>query len=362
MRVLLTRLATASALALAACGQGPAAEPPGPPIVGMHASLRYFEEADMAALAAEVRASGATWVREDLGWDDVERTRGRFDWRRQDLLFDATARAGLTILPILNGIPAWTSTDGRNLPADVDGFARFAAAAVARYGPGGSFWDERPALAAHAPAWFELYNEPYLPGEDGAPPDPAHYAELVATAVTVARRENRRARFLLAGETYMTPDYATYEPWLEALYEAEPALGDYFDGLAAHPYGSGPPQAYDPERRDRSQTRRVEELDRILGEHGDGDKPIWITELGWSTCPAGDECVSEEQQARYLRDAFELLRTRWSGFVEALFVYHLDDYEPRADDDKEPWFGLRRPDGSHKPAFEVFRDYATRSR
>ena len=323
------------------------------PLVGIHASLRYAEDRALDDQAREVGAIGVSRIREDLSWDEIEREPGQFDWERSDRLFEAAARAGLTVLPILNGTPSWVPTDGTTVSSDPEPFARFAAAAVERYGPNGTFWTTSPELAKYAPVWFEIYNEPYLPTEDGAVPDPGRYAALVATAIPRARAANPRARFLLAGETYMTPDYAEYSPWMSALYEAEPELGEYFDGVAAHPYGSGPPQVYDRARRDRSQTRRVEELDAILAENGDGEKPIWITEIGWSTCPSGHECVGEEEQAEYLRQTFDLLEERWS-FVEAVFVYHLNDYEPRADDDKEPWFGLRRPDGTEKPAFEVF--------
>ena len=351
-------VAVAVGLGLTGCSTDGSDRPPPQQVLGVHASLRLLQGGDLRTAIADVRAAGVRHVREDLSWDEVEPERGVFDWARYDELFEEAASAGLVVLPILNGVPGWAAAEGLNLPSDISAYARFAGAAVERYGPEGSFWRARPGLRARAPVWFELFNEPYLPGPNGERPNPAHYARLVKAAVAAGRSADSSARFLLAGETYMTADYATYEPWLTALYEAEPDLGEHFDGLAAHPYGSGPPRDYDRAQRDRSQTRRIEELDRILGDRGDGEKPIWITEVGWSTCPAGDECVDEATQAEYLAQTIELARTRWRPFLDGLFVYHLSDYEPRSDDDTEPWFGLRRPDGSEKPAYEVFRDAA----
>ncbi len=238
-------------------------------------------------LAAERAAnSGVTYAREDFNWNLVERRRGTFDWRHQDNVVGAAARYGITVLPILDDPPGWAG--GPLLPKNAPAYARFTARAVARYGPGGTFWRRHRSLPQRPATWFELLNEPYYATSAGHTPDPAAYARLVAATTPVARAANRRARFLLEAETtYFVPGQPGSYDWIGGMYAAVPDLGRYFDGFAAHPYTSGSPLAWGPTPLDhRYQARRIEDMRAALVAHGDGAKHIWITEVGWSTCAA----------------------------------------------------------------------------
>ncbi len=139
------------------------------------------------------------------------------------------------------------------------------------------------------------------------------------------------------------------------MYAAVPNLNSYFDAVAAHPYsGSSAPD--DP--RGGWGFPRIADIHQKFIDHGAGDKPLWLTEIGWSTCPAApDYCTSEKNQAAYLSQMFTLLSTKYSSYVDAAFVYHRTDLNSKPSD-KEGWFGLERLDGSHKPVFDVFREAA----
>jgi hypothetical protein len=318
-------------------GEAPSARSPrhrpGGLLVGIHATLRGERGRELCRAADLARQSGAELVREDI---DVP------DWRRYDAIFAVTARRGLTVLPIVGG-----------QASDPAGYSRFLARVAARYGPGGSFWRAHPELPARPASYLELFNEPFLPAGDEPGRGPAAYAQLVRTAVPVARRANPRVRFLIAGETTWTNDFEHFMPWMDALYAAVPDLGRYFDALSVHPYSSDPPTHYTPGDT-RWQTPRIEEIRRTLAAHGDAGKPFWATEIGWSTCPDHPDCVTEAQQAAYLRSFFSLVRTRWR-YVRAVVIYHLRDHEGD-DDDKEAFFGLIRADRTPKPAWRVLRE------
>ena len=58
----------------------------------------------------------------------------------------------------------------------------------------------------------------------------------------------------------------------------------------------------------------VPQFTKVLTAHGQADKPIWITEMGWST---GD--VSDAVRATYLRDSVGIVRG-WSN-VRAMAAY-----------------------------------------
>jgi hypothetical protein len=277
-----------------------------------------------------VRATGVRWLREEFDSAPDAAT---------DRVFADAARRNMWILPLLQ--------TGSTLPDDVDAYASMVAAHVSRYGPGGSFWAERPELdASLAPEHFEIYNEPY--GDWYGPVEPAKYARVLRAAVTRGREANPRARFLMAVDR--TPGGERHT-WIDDLYEAEPNLNDYFDAVAMHPYavGRAPDKPDDPWG-----FQRIADARRVLEDHGAGSKPFWITEIGWTTCPEDpDGCVSEEEQAAYMERAAELVRTRYR-FVEAMFFYHFR-LDERDRSESEHFYGIVHNDLSPKPAYHALQ-------
>jgi hypothetical protein len=144
------------------------------------------------------------------------------------------------------------------------------------------------------------------------------------------------------------------------MYGAVPDLNAYFDAVSIHPYSAErSPDVYTPGQGTRWQFRRIEEMRAKFTAHGAADKKFWITELGWATCTAHEDCVSEAEQAAYVTRVFEYARNEYASFVEAVFIYHLNDWGPADQTNKEYWFGLLRKDGSPKPAFEALRSAAS---
>jgi hypothetical protein len=298
-------------------------------------------------------SAGAQYVREDLNWSQVEAQRGRFDWRRPDEMFTVAAQFGLTVLPIIDDAPGWAGGAGGRLPTRVGSFGRFAARTAARYGPGGTFWQRHRQLPQRPATVLELFNEPYLPQSSGGHPDPAQYARLVVAAGTATRSVNRRVRLLIEADTTYSPSAgAPGLDWVAGMYAAVPNLGSYFDAVAVHPYAEGSPLTFTPAGDDRWQSRRLEVVRDSLALHGDGAKHLWVTEIGWSTCPRG--CVSESTQASYLREFFNLRRTRWNRYVDAVIVYSLQDNR-YVKDPREASYGVTRADGIRKPGWYAFK-------
>jgi hypothetical protein len=298
-------------------------------VLGLSANLRSNRGGGRCALAALARALGVRSVREDLSWASVEPRPGEFVWGRFDAVLRAAAQHGLTVLPLLDETPRWATSGGdSSLPPDPAAFADFAARAAVRYGPGGQFWQAHPAIAGFAPAVMEVYNEPYWRGVD-----PAAYAALVRRTADAVRAANARVQLLAE----VTPG-----AWLDSLYAADPAIFSTAAtaGAAVHPYGA-------------DTAARVAGVHAQMTAHGDGAIGVWITEVGWPTCPSDPaDCVSEPAQAKDLATTLALARTAWQPWLRALFVYDLRDYGSPGRD-KEQYFGLLRPDGSAKPALGV---------
>jgi hypothetical protein len=331
--------------ALAGCGdadQAPAASRS--PAIGLVANsigygARLGVEQDLA------RRAGARWLREGFAWGQVEPAPRAREWGQLDRLMANAARRRLRVLPVLLAPPRWAVAAGTGLPRDPAPFAAFAADVAARYGPDGAFWRTHGRLDGRlAPRWFELFNEPYLASGAGGPVSAARYAALAAAAASAGRAANPRTRYLLAADARAATPTGVDTAWLDELLGSAPELLRVVDGVAAHPYARDAGRAL----------RNVDALRAELARRGLG-APVWITEIGWSTCRRDPVCVSEDRQARDLRRLLAGVRRRGAGAIAATFVYHLRSWSVPAAEAREGEFGLLRRDGTPKPAWRVFR-------
>jgi hypothetical protein len=330
---------------------------PGPVRIGLVAnSLDAGPEAE--SLLTEVRRSGARWLREEFRWNEVEPRPGELHWEKIDRMMREAAARRLRVLPLLIGTPAWVAPSMFELPANPRGFARFTARVARRYGPGGTFWRRLPRSRRHlAPRVFEVWNEPFTPQFSAGQMSAPRYAQLFYAAAAAGRRANPQTRYLLAVDSAYTSADGSRREWIPDLLAALPKVRRVTYGLAMHPYSvTESPTTYTPGAAER-QFLRLREVRDAWG----GSPRIWVTELGWSTCPDGTGCISEADQARYLNEAFQAVGSEPLG-VQAMFIYRLRDLQPGNPSDREQWFGLRRLDGTPKPAWNVLQSIAERVR
>jgi len=142
--------------------------------------------------------------------------------------------------------------------------------------------------------------------------------------------------------------------WLAAAYAAG-AKGS-FDVMATHPYqgvGDAAPETAD-DGNDWWLMTHVPAVHELMARHGDGRKPIWFTEFGWSvhenapgTAP-WRRGVTPEVQAAYLVRAIALVRSRYP-YVERAFWYK--DAARAGEDDVQAGYGLLRADLGPRPAY-----------
>jgi hypothetical protein len=94
-----------------------------------------------------------------------------------------------------------------------------------------------------------------------------------------------------------------------------------------------------------------------MRRNGDRKKPIWMTELGWSTGgPSFPFTMSERAQAKRLSSSLKRLvacRKRW-GLRKVFWFAYAD--RPLAGESDYWGFhnGLRRVDGRAKPAYRAY--------
>ncbi|MBL8778723.1 MAG: beta-galactosidase [Acidimicrobiales bacterium] len=293
---------------------------------------------------------GVTRTREGFEWRVIEPQRGRFDWGRTDQLMAAAARTGIDVLPILGSPPAWASNypdrSDRFPPANNADFANFAKAVVARYGTGGTFWTSvRPELSPMPVEAVQIWNEPWSDTYWGPLPDPAGYARLVRATGAAVHGIAPEIDVVISGDLLQTGGGGPIRYWVDEILRADPGLGAFFDAYSVHPYPAGSPMTDNADAR--WDFRRVELIRQATVARG-VPKPIWITEIGWSTAPnAGG--VSESTQASYTRQAITRAFEDWP-YVKRLYLYSYDR-DTGNTSDREGYFGVRHQDGSFKPVW-----------
>jgi len=347
-------LALAAALG-AGCGstsEGTAAETGSVadgPFVGIAANTLGYG-ADVGRAQDYVRSVGVRLMREELSWYIVEPTRGARRWATTDRLMVAAAHRRMQMLVLLTGIPAWAARPNGGLPTRTAAYGAYVRDVVARYGPNGSFWRRHPTLPrSSAPVWFELWNEPYYAPPIRSVAQADRYAALAQAGLKAGRAADPDARFLVEVDTSYAGDAQVSDDWLDELERAQPGLLASADAVAAHPYSD----------REAISEREVGHLRSALTQRG-LKQPIWITEVGWSTCSdPGAGCVSEDEQAGRVRRFLTTMAKLPRSDVAKVILYNMHDLG-RVAADREQHFGMLRLDQSHKPAWNVLRTFATR--
>jgi polysaccharide biosynthesis protein PslG len=311
----------------------------------------------------DLQAMAAARVRTDrflLYWGSVEPSQGSFNWGPTDQSVGALASRGIRTLPAVWGNPDWvaggSSTPPISGPRAEQAWRNFLKAAVARYGPGGSYWANRyrqqfGAGAKPVPiqSW-EIWNEPNLKGYFAPRPSAGQYARLVQISHDAIKSRDPKAQIVLAGMA----SYGDVTAWdfLNNLY-AVPGIKADFDVAALHPYS-----------RDVDHVRlAIGQFRAVMTNHGDGGTPLWITELGWGSAPPDSFGINKGPtgQAQMLTDSYKLIlshRNAWN--VQRLYWYRWRD-DP-ADPTPSCSFcasaGLLYYNHSPKPAYDAFKGFA----
>src|SRR2546423_13967696 len=115
------------------------------------------------------RGAGIGLIRQAFNWNEIEKTRGRFDFSRYDDYVGELARHRMAVLPILFAPPSFRSSKpphggprGTYPPRRPIEMAVFARLLVDRYGPTGSFWRGPRGLPRRPIRAWQVWNEPNL--------------------------------------------------------------------------------------------------------------------------------------------------------------------------------------------------------
>ena len=114
-------------------------------------------------------------------------------------------------------------------------------------------------------------------------------------------------------------------------------IGGYFDALSVHPYTYNASPGDTRGNPMFSLAAGLPWIHGIMAQHGDSQKQVWITEVGWNTVGAGAKPVSDEQRAHYVSQLGEI--TRHWPWVPAVMFYELRNQDLRLQARNSPALG-----------------------
>ncbi|MCB8961312.1 MAG: hypothetical protein H6651_13435 [Ardenticatenales bacterium] len=118
--------------------------------------------------------------------------------------------------------------------------------------------------------------------------------------------------------------------------------------LAVHGYGFGLPAEMGWCGQRWAEFGPGRSLRQIMGEYGD-NRPVWITELGYTIHSRLQPTVSLTEQADYLAGAYQHSQREWP-WVTLFTVWNLTVGRPA--EDEMSGYSLVEPDGTPRPAYE----------
>ncbi len=322
----------------------------------VNAPLDAYDAEQLTWALGRIEDLGAAWVRVHIRWADVEAVEGVRSWDAVDRMVAGVVARGLGMVVVLDSAPEW---DGA--PPDPAAFADFAGDVAARY--------------ADAITYYQIWHNPNLGDSWGGAANPFGYADLLARAAQTIRGADPGARIVLGslaptverGERNYAEDV-----FLEMLYAAGAA--PYFDVVAAQPYGfeTGPEdRRVDPAVLNFSRAILVRES---LVAHGEGHKAVWATNFGWNSMRAdlpglasiwGE--VDETAQAQFTVGALERAEQEWPW----MGLMCVNGLQPRPEgasgarasvpDARESWgFAMIDPEGEPRPVYGAVQSWARR--
>jgi hypothetical protein len=292
-------------------------------------------------------ALGATVMRVVVNWARLEPGPGQFDSgyvARVDRVVGQLAGCGVPVELTILGTPCWDTTDplaGSNCasatwtlypPRSVGAFGGVVTWSLLRWG----------SHLAGLEVWNEPNNRTFWVGSV------QQYVDLVNTAATAARAIGSPVPIIAGALAGADVDY------LNQMY-ADGMHGQR--AISMHPYTLRPASGFLDPLKSAGQAGRASILranianvhDAMLAAGDPGS--IWLTEFGYSVCPAIPYCVSARRQSRWIVDGLRVAAR--IPYVRAAILYSLRDAGNSMDWNNR--FGLLQRNFAPRPSYTAVR-------
>jgi hypothetical protein len=272
----------------------------------LHGALDLAQAVDVTQIEAP-----ATWWYLNRGREPRD-----YDWSDLDELMDAAVERGLRVVLGLTGTPGWVhgrEQEGETSP--VEDVWRPPVADDEQLDHWGDFVEDVVERYADRTAFFELWNEPNSEGFWLPEPDPGEFASLLRAGYLRAKNVDPDVVIASGGLSrndigYLETLYAT----MREMYPDAVDNGHFFDIFGVHPYSRDNSPSSTSEDRVRDTTfGLVDEnflgftrMYEVLEREGEGNKPVYLGEYGFSTTETWMDPVDDQTRADYLQEAYAI--------------------------------------------------------
>jgi hypothetical protein len=287
---------------------------------GMGAYLGRYHGRELEQMALKAKEFGVKWIREDFQWAGIEPEKGIFNWAFTDSVVKIAKDNGISVCAIVAFWPEWAKAYTKE---GIDDYIVFVKEMVKHYKTDIHHW--------------EIWNEPNIFFWQGTA---EMYAELLMKSYIAIKDEDSTAQVLGISTSGIDFDYI----------QKMQALQAPFDVLTIHPYRS-----IMVESEFISELKRASTMAILPGGK---QRPVWITEMGWTTYTPHNSWVQEGFLATPQRLQAELIVRTYlsciiSGIDPKVFWYDLrnDGTDPHNFEDN---IGIMYKDFSPKPAYIAY--------
>ena len=296
---------------------------------------------------ATLQDTGSKWARHFLYWSDGEPAKGQYSeeyLRAYDQIVARETALGVKPLLVVTGSPGWASGSGdvNTPPRNPQDYADFVGMLARRY--------------AGRVKQYEIWNEQDHDQFWRGGPEAAKYADLLRRSYAAIKAADG------AASVSVGPLTGGNHAFMQQLYD-NGAKGA-FDAVTVHTdtacLTTGPTDFYRENGRiGQTSFLAYREVRQTMLANGD-DKPIYVG-MGWSasqqTCTRGTWAgqkkagVTEAEQAAFLGQAYFCVAQ--DPYVP--MAYWFNNRDPDASGGELSSYGLKRADGSARPAYDAFR-------
>lgn len=243
-------------------------------------------------------------VRLPVEWKTIEPQPGQYSWEVNDRLLNRLNDEGFEVVAEFVTIPPWASRNPAEC-AKKDVLCGFDVAQMNRFKAVVEATARRYPFIRH----WEFWNEPELWPNAGQ--DALEYAQWLTAFYQSIKKVD--PTMLVASCTDAGPQYISY---LYSIIQKQTGANNFpWDAIAYHPYNSDLEKEPDGSVAWFAKSR-IEALHQIMLQYGDGNKPIWITEISFEGNPL--------TEGRAMTSSFEWLLSK--DYIDMVILHMLHDH------------------------------------
>ena len=277
---------------------------------------------------------GFETIRVDCRWNDVEKTKGEFKFRKQNgqkdyAYFAIKAKElGIRIIFTAYQCPQWANggdSDNNGPPLDMDDYANFCYELAMYFKPGGTLaqeegWDSDDRVVVGVEFWNEPNGHLWEVWDSQSSQfvfqnQPDRFAEMCNKGAAAIKRADE-GMLAISGAVCTGCADNPWKPYMEAMFNAGFVPPDV---LAITGYYGGGKNNDSPQKQ---MNPRFEIIREQLDQRGFEDVPIWIMECGAGSIAIGN-VKREQYQADIVEGLYETDLPYWKEHYKGDFVWTL---------------------------------------